>query len=82
MRGQRRWRSFTGLAEIQRRNRSRAGSCGNEPFGAHPDGSFSLINLISDFSAQLVYAPMREAILYPLVFALMNTVFGLALYLA
>jgi hypothetical protein len=31
-----------GLAEIQRRNRSRTGSCGNEPFGARPDGSFSL----------------------------------------
>ena len=40
MRGQRRQRSFTGLAEIQRRNRSRTGSCGNEPFGSRPDGLF------------------------------------------
>lgn len=70
MTGQRRRRSFKGLGEIQRRNRSRTGSCGNEPFGARPDGSFFLINLISDFSAQLVYALMREAILYSLVFAL------------
>jgi hypothetical protein len=40
MRGQRRWRSFTGLAEIQRWNRSRTGSCGNEPSGSRPGGHF------------------------------------------
>ena len=44
MRGQRRWRSFAGLAEIERWNRSRTGSCGNEPSGARPDGSFSLVS--------------------------------------
>jgi hypothetical protein len=40
MRGQRRQRSFTDLAEIQRWNRSRTGSCGNEPSGSRPGGRF------------------------------------------
>jgi hypothetical protein len=51
MRGQRRWRSFTGLVEIQRRNRSRTGSGGNEAVRCPPGRLFlfvpwwTLINL-------------------------------------
>ena len=55
MRGQRRSCVFAGLAEIQRRNRSRAGSCGNEPFGARPHGSFSLAQFASNLALRILH---------------------------